>query len=136
MANALKMIRHGICVIIVIYLISAVLAEEYLGPDCSTPCRCYWGMNRLTLTASCRYTSSLRRIPSDIPRNATDIIMVGDLSKIEIFDWSNWTSLRSLALKGIGLRQIGPFLLHGLQGLVTLSLESNNISFISKMTLF
>ena len=95
--------------------------------------RCYRGMNRLTLTASCRYTNALRRIPCDIPRNAIDIILVGDFNKIEIFNWSNWTSLRLLALKGIELSQIGPFLWHGL-ALVTLSLESNNISFISNDT--
>ena len=125
------MSRHdGFCVIIVTYVIHAVLCEETY---CSAPCRCYWNIEKLTLTAYCRYTNSLRRIPSDIPHNATKIIIVGDLSKIEIFDWSNWTSLRSLALKGIGSR-IGPFLLRGVQELEKLSLENNNISYIANDT--
>ena len=126
-----KMSRHDLCVVITIFVISAVFTEDYLEPDCTPPCRCYWGRNRLTLTASCRYTNSLHRIPNDIPRKATDIIVEGDFSKIEKFDWSNWTSLRSLYLPGIGLNQIGSHFLHGLLELEELTLGSNNISFIS-----
>ena len=92
--DATKMTRfvNNAAIITITYVISVVLAEDFLGPDCPTPCRCYWGKDRLKFTVSCRYTNSLREMPSNISRNATHIILIGDFSKIEMFYWSNWTT--------------------------------------------